>query len=150
VATLQKGLGKNLGAFAPPYSDSKQRGVIQYPGDGFSVMKASKHPKEAILFLKFMMTPQAAKIISAAGLIPDVKGLTTSNPLSNQMLDLAAKGGLKPYPMLDNVIQSEVVGVAQKQLVAAFAGTTTPQKALASMAAALKGVPSDRKGSTFR
>ena len=66
------------------------------------------------------------------------------------MLDLAAKGGLKPYPMLDNVIQSEVVDVAGKQLVAAFAGTTTPQKALASMEAALKGVPSDRKGSTFR
>ncbi len=44
-------------AFAPPYSDTKQSGVIQYPGDGFSVMKASKHPKEAVQFLKFMMTP---------------------------------------------------------------------------------------------
>ncbi len=37
------------------------------------------------------------------------------------MLDLAKKGGLEPYPMLDNVIQSEVVDVAGKQLVAAFA-----------------------------
>jgi raffinose/stachyose/melibiose transport system substrate-binding protein len=150
TATLHKGLGKNLAPFAPPYSDKKQGGVIQYPGDGFSIMKASKHPKEAVLFLKFMMTPQAAKIISAAGLIPDVKGLTTDNPISNQMLDLAAKGGLKPYPMLDNVIQSEVSDVAGKQLVAAFAGTTTPQKALASMEAALKSVPSERKGSTFK
>jgi raffinose/stachyose/melibiose transport system substrate-binding protein len=150
TATLQKGLGKNLAAFAPPYSDAKQGGVIQYPGDGFSVMKASKHPKEAVEFLKFMMTPQAAKIISAAGLIPDVKGLTTSNVLSNQMLDLAAKGGLKPYPMLDNVIQSEVVDVAGKQLVAAFAGTTSPKKALTSMQDALKGVPSARKGSTYK
>jgi raffinose/stachyose/melibiose transport system substrate-binding protein len=97
-----------------------------------------------------MMTPQAAKIISAAGLIPDVKGLTTTNPLSNQMLDLAAKGGLKPYPMLDNVIQSEVVEVAGKQLVAAFAGTTTPMKALTSMQDALKNVPSSRKGSTYK
>ena len=96
TATLQKGLGKNLAPFAPPYSDKKQSGVIQYPGDGFSVMKDSKHPKEAVEFLKFMMTPQAAKIISAAGLIPDVKGLTTNNALSNQMLELAAKGGLKP------------------------------------------------------
>jgi hypothetical protein len=52
--------------------------------------------------------------------------------------------------MLDNVIQSEVVDVAGKQLVAAFAGTTTPEKALASMADALKTVPSDRKGSTFK
>jgi raffinose/stachyose/melibiose transport system substrate-binding protein len=150
TATLQKGLGKNLAPFAPPYSDSKQGGVIQYPGDGFSVMKSSKHPKEAVEFLKFLMTPQAAKIISAAGLIPDVKGLTTTNPLSNEMLALATKGGLKPYPMLDNVIQSEVVDVAGKQLVAAFAGTTTPQKALASMADALKTVPAERKGSTFK
>ena len=46
------------------------------------------------------------------------------------MLDLAAKQGLTPYPMLDNVIQSEVVDVASKQLVAAFGGTTSPQKAL--------------------
>ena len=150
TATLQKGLGKNLAAFAPPYSDTKQSGVIQYPGDGFSVMKDSKHPKEAVEFLKFMMTPQAAKIISAAGLIPDVKGLTTNNALSNQMLDLATKGGLKPYPMLDNVIQSEVVDIAGKQLVAAFAGTTTPKKALTSMQDALKGVPSSRKGSTYK
>ena len=55
------------------------------------------------------------------------------------MLALATKGGLKPYPMLDNVIQSEVVDVASKQLVAAFGGTTSPTKALASMQAALKG-----------
>ncbi len=38
------------------------------------------------------------------------------------MLDLAAKQGLTPYPMLDNVIQPEVVDVASKQLVAAFGG----------------------------
>ena len=150
TATLQKGLGKNLGAFAPPYSDQKQQGVVQYPGDGFSVMKASKHPKEAVEFLKFMMTPAAAKIISAAGLIPAVQGETTSNSLSNQMLALAKTGGLKPYPMLDNVIQSEVVDVAGKQLVAAFGGTTTPAKALASMQAALAGLPADRKGSTYK
>jgi len=150
TATLQKGLGKNLGAFAPPYSDTKQQGVVQYPGDGFSVMKASKNPKQAVEFLKFLTTPAAAKIISAAGLIPAVQGETTSNALSNQMLALAKTGGLKPYPMLDNVIQSEVVDVASKQLVAAFGGTTSPTKALASMQAALAGLPADRKGSTYK
>ena len=66
------------------------------------------------------------------------------------MLDLAKKGGLEPYPMLDNVIQSEVVDVAGKQLVAAFGGTTRRTKALASMEAALKSVPAERKGSTFK
>jgi hypothetical protein len=42
------------------------------------------------------------------------------------------------------------VDIAGKQLVAAFAGTTTPEKALASMEAALKSVPAERKGSTFK
>ena len=102
------------------------------------------------MFLKFMTTAAAAKIISAAGLIPAVQGFTTNNPISNEMLDLAKTGGLKPYPMLDNVIQSEVVDVAGKQLVAAFGGTTSPQKALASMKAALDGLPADRKGSTYK
>src|ERR1700760_3424403 len=36
TATLQKSLGANLAPFVPPYSNSKVKGVIQYPGDGFS------------------------------------------------------------------------------------------------------------------
>jgi len=85
AATLQQGLGKNLAPFVPPYADGAQHGVVQYPGDGFSVMSYSKHRDEAVQFLKFMMTAQAAKIVSAAGLIPDIKGFRTSNPVSNQM-----------------------------------------------------------------
>ena len=149
TATLQAGLGKNLGAFVPPYADGKQRGVVQYPGDGFSVMKYSKHQAEAVKFLKFMMTAQAARIISAAGLIPDIKGFRTSNPVANQMLDFAAKKGYQPYPMLDNVIQPEVVTTAQKQLVAAFGGNISVTAALKSMQSTLDGLPASRKGSRY-
>ena len=74
TATLQKSLGKNLAPFVPPYANRPQKGVVQYPGDGFSVMSYTKHPKEAVAFLKFLTTPAAAKIISNAGLIPDIKG----------------------------------------------------------------------------
>ena len=150
TATLQKGLGKDLGVFVPPYADGKQHGVVQYPGDGFSVTKYSKHPKEAVQFLKFMMTAQAAKIISAAGLIPDIKGFRTSNPVANQMLDFAAKQGYSAYPMLDNVIQPEVVTTAQKQLVAAFGGNISVLAALKSMKSTLDGLPADRKGSSYK
>jgi len=149
TATLQKGLGKKLGTFVPPYADGKQHGVVQYPGDGFSVTKYSKHPKEAVQFLKFMMTAQAAKIISAAGLIPDIKGFRTSNPVANQMLDFAAKQGYTAYPMLDNVIQPEVVTTAQKQLVAAFGGNISAMTALKSMKSTLDGLPASRKGSRY-
>ena len=149
TATLQKGLGKNLGAFVPPYADGKQHGVVQYPGDGFSVTKYSKHQPEAVKFLKFMMTAQAAKIISAAGLIPDIKGFRTTNPVANQMLDFAGKQGYVAYPMLDNVIQPEVVTTAQKQLVAAFGGNISVTAALKSMKSTLDGLPSSRKGSRY-
>lgn len=149
TATLQKGLGRNLAPFVPPYASGRQHGVVQYPGDGFSVMNYSKHKAEAVRFLKFMMTAQAAKIVSAAGLIPDIKGFRTTNPVSNAMLDLAAKRGLTPYPMLDNVIQPEVVTAAQKQLVAAFGGNISVSEALKSMKAALDGLPASRKGPRY-
>ena len=150
TATLQKGLGKNLAAFVPPYSNGKQKGVIQYPGDGFSVSSYSKHPKEAVAFLKFLTTPTAAKIISNAGLIPAIQGYKTNNPLSNQMLDFAAKQGFTPYPMLDNVIQPEVVTAASKTLVAAFGGTSSVNSALGSMKSALDQLPSSRKGPSYK
>jgi ABC-type glycerol-3-phosphate transport system substrate-binding protein len=149
TATLQQGLGKDLAPFVPPYADGKQHGVVQYPGDGFSVTKYSKHQAEAVKFLKFMMTAQAAKIISAAGLIPDIKGFRTTNPVSNQMLDFAAKQGYAAYPMLDNVIQPEVVTTAQKQLVAAFGGNISVTEALKSMKSTLDGLPASRKGSRY-
>jgi hypothetical protein len=96
-----------------------------------------------------MMTPQAAKIISAAGLIPDIKGFRTTNAVANQMLDFAAKQGYRPYPMLDNVIQPEVVTTAQKQLVAAFGGNISVEAALKSMKSTLDGLPASRKGSRY-
>jgi raffinose/stachyose/melibiose transport system substrate-binding protein len=150
TATLQKGLGKNLAAFVPPYASGKQKGVIQYPGDGFSVSSYTKHPKEAVAFLKFLTTPTAAKIISNAGLIPAIQGYKTNNPLSNQMLDFAAKQGFTPYPMLDNVIQPEVVTAASKTLVAAFGGTSSVNSALGSMKSALDQLPSSRKGPSYK
>jgi ABC-type glycerol-3-phosphate transport system substrate-binding protein len=150
TATLQKGLGKKLAPFVPPYANGKQRGVVQYPGDGFSLMSWSQHKTEAAQFLKFMMTAQAARIISSAGLIPDIKGFRTNNPVANQMLDFAAKQHYRVYPMLDNVIQPEVVTTAQKQLVAAFGGNISVSAALKSMKTTLDGVPANRKGSTYR
>src|SRR5207249_3740966 len=43
VAALQKAMGSKLAPFVLPFSDAPQHGVIQYSGDGFSVMKYSKH-----------------------------------------------------------------------------------------------------------
>jgi ABC-type glycerol-3-phosphate transport system substrate-binding protein len=150
TATLQKAMGAKVAPFVPPFTSTPQRGVIQYAGDGFSVMKYSKHPQEAVTFLKFMTTPTAAKIIAAAGLIPDIKGYTTSNPVSNEMLSFAASKGYMPYPMIDNVIQPEVVTTGMKQLDAALGGDISAQAALASMKSTLMALPANRRGSVYR
>jgi raffinose/stachyose/melibiose transport system substrate-binding protein len=148
TTTFEKGLGSNVAAIVPPFSEKPQHGVVQFSGDGFAVSKASKHPQQAVAFLKFLMTPQAQKIIAAAGLIPDLKGATTTNPLSNQMLAFA-KNGLTPYPMIDNVIQGDVVTTGQKQLDAALGGDISASAALSSMKSTLTSLPSNRRGRTY-
>jgi raffinose/stachyose/melibiose transport system substrate-binding protein len=149
TTTFLKALGKNVAPFVLPFSDRPQRGVIQYSGDGFSVMNYSKHQKEAVAFLKFMMTAPAQKIIADAGLIPDIKGYGTTNPLANQMLAFVSKHGLSPYPMLDNVVQPEVVTTGMKQLDAALGGNISAQAALKSMKTTVDQLPASRKGPVY-
>ena len=66
------------------------------------------------------------------------------------MLDLSAKQGYAKYPMLDNVIQPEVVTVGQKLFVAAFGGTISVPKALDGMTSTHDAIPDDRKGPVYR
>lgn len=148
AATLEKGMGANVAAILPPYTSKPQHGVVQFAGDGFSISKSSKHIPQAVAFLKFLLTPQAAQIIKSAGLIPDTKGATAENPLDNQMLAFA-KGGDTPYPMIDNVTQGDVVTTGQNQLDAALGGDTSALNALKSMQATLSSLPSNQRGSTY-
>lgn len=150
AATLQKAMGAKVAPFVPPFSSRPQRAVIQYSGDGFSLMSYSKYQREAAAFLRFLMTPQASKIIADAGLIPDLKGSRSKSSLTNAMLDFAGKQRLTPYPMLDNVVQPEVVTTGSKQLDAALGGEISALEALKSMKATLDALPADRKGSTYR
>jgi ABC-type glycerol-3-phosphate transport system substrate-binding protein len=150
TATLQKALGSKVAPFLPPFTSKPQRAVIQYAGDGFAVSKQSKHPKEAVSFLRFLMSPQAEKIIAAAGLIPDVQGYSTSNPLANQMLAFAAKQGKTAYPMIDNVIQGDVVTTGMKQLDAALGSNISAADALKSMRQTHDALPADQRGSKYK
>lgn len=150
LAVLQKKMGANLGVFVPPYSNKPIHGVVEFPGDGFSVTSYSRHKPQAIAFLKFLLTPQAQRIEARDGLIPDLKGFLTTNPLDNQMLDFAAKEGYTPYPMLDNVIQPEVVNAAAKELDAAFGGATTVRQALENLQQTLQQLPANRRSSSYQ
>jgi ABC-type glycerol-3-phosphate transport system substrate-binding protein len=148
TATLRKALGANVAPILPPFTSKPQHGVVQYSGDGFAVSKDSSHQKEAVEFLKFLMTPTAQHIIAAAGLIPDIKGYAATNPLANQMLAFA-KSGKTVYPMIDNVIQGDVVTTGMKQLDAALGGDTSAAAALKSMKQTHDSLPSDQRGSVY-
>jgi ABC-type glycerol-3-phosphate transport system substrate-binding protein len=149
TGTLQQQMGKNLGAFVPPYSNSKIHSVVDYPGQGYAVMKDSKHQAEAIQFIKFMLTKQAATIVGNAGLVPDIRGYSTTNSITNQLLDLVAKQHYRIYPMLDSVVQPEIVTAGQKELVAAFAGNISVSSALKNLQDTLNSLPASLRGSVF-
>ena len=105
TAQYTKSMGSKVAAFVPPFSTKPIKGVVQFPGDGLSVTSYSPNKAAAFKFLDFMTTSKAATIINAAGLIPDIVGTTTSNPVNQQMLDFVSKDGMTAYPMLDNVVQ---------------------------------------------
>ncbi|MDE3082971.1 MAG: extracellular solute-binding protein [Acidobacteriota bacterium] len=138
----------NVAAFVPPFSTTPIKGVVEYPGDGFSVMKYSQHQKEAFKFLDFMTTQAAGNIINAAGLIPDIAGMSTSNPVNQQMLNFVNVQHMTPYPMLDNYIQVNVVNAGSKVLPAVLAGQQSALSAMQNMAQAWQQLPANQRSSS--
>ena len=143
-------LGSNVAAFVPPFSNTPINGVVDFAGDGISAMSYSPHQAEAIQFLDFMTTTQAGDIINGAGLIPAIQGMTTTNPVNQQMLDFVTKNHMIVYPMIDNVIQSEIVNVGNKMLPSVLNGSISPQAALSAMQSALQQLPPSRRTNTYQ
>jgi raffinose/stachyose/melibiose transport system substrate-binding protein len=142
-------LGSKVAAFVPPFSDTPIKGVVDYAGDGLSQMSYSQHPTQDAQFLAFMTTPQAAQIINAAGLIPAITGTSTSNPVNQQMLDFVSSSHLTAYPMLDNVVQSNIVNAGQKFLPSVLNGTASVGSALQNLQTTLTQLPATQRGNTF-
>lgn len=140
-------MGANVAAFVPPFSARPIHGVVEYPGDGFSVMKSSKNKAAAFKFLDFLTTTQAGNIINRAGLIPDIAGMKTSNPVNQQMLNFVTKEHMTAYPMMDNYIQVNVGNAADKVLPAVLANQQSALSALQNMAQAWKQLPAAQRSS---
>jgi ABC-type glycerol-3-phosphate transport system substrate-binding protein len=149
TAKFTGALGSKVAAFVPPFSVSPIKGVVDFAGDGISQMTYSQHPVQDAQFLEFMTTAQAAGIINSAGLIPAIVGTHTSNPVNQQMLDFVTVNHLTVYPMLDNVVQSNIVSAGQKFLPSVLGGTQSVQAALANLATTLSQLPSTQRGNTF-
>ncbi len=145
TADYTAAMGTNVAAFVPPYSNTPIQGVVEYPGDGFSVMKWSKHQKQDFEFLDFLTTTQAGNIINKAGLIPDISGLKTTNPVNQEMLNFVTVDHLTPYPMMDNYVQVNVGDAADKVLPAVLAGQEKSLAALQNMAEAWQQLPAAQR-----
>jgi ABC-type glycerol-3-phosphate transport system substrate-binding protein len=142
-------LGSKVAAFVPPFSDTPIKGVVDFAGDGLSMTSYSQHQAEALQFLEFMTTTQAAKIINAAGLIPAINGVSTSNPVNQEMLNFVSQDHMTAYPMLDNVVQPNVVNTGSKELPSVLNGSISPKSALSSMQTTFGQLPSDQRGTTY-
>jgi ABC-type glycerol-3-phosphate transport system substrate-binding protein len=149
TAQYTKTMGKNVAAFVPPFSNTPIKGVVEYPGDGFSVMKASKYKTQDYQFEQFLTTKQAGNIINAAGLIPDIKGLSTTNPVNQEMLNFVNVQHMTPYPMMDNFIQVNVGDAADKVLPAVLGNQETVKAALQNMQQSWQQLPASERSSTF-
>jgi raffinose/stachyose/melibiose transport system substrate-binding protein len=142
-------LGDKVAAFVPPFSNNPIKGVVDFAGDGLSMTTYTKHPTQALQFLTFMTTPAAAKIINAAGLIPAIQGTSTSNPVNQEMLNFVSQDHLTVYPMLDNVVQPNVVSTGSKFLPSVLNGTMTPSAALQNMQTTLGQLPAASRGTSY-
>jgi raffinose/stachyose/melibiose transport system substrate-binding protein len=142
-------LGSNVAAFVPPFSTTPIKGVVDFAGDGISMMSYTPHKAAAAEFLTFMTTKQAAAVIDAAGLIPAINGTSTTNPVNQQMLNFVSQGGMTAYPMLDNVVQGNVVNIGSKFLPSVLNGSESIAKALQSMQTTLQQLPANQRGNTF-
>lgn len=140
----------DVAAFVPPFSDTPMKGIVEYPGDGFSITSYSQHQTEAADFLSFLASDAGAKIVDDAGLIPALEGTATSNPVNQQMLDFAAKNGFTRYPMLDNVVQGDVVDAGNKVFPPILEGSTSPSDGLGQLQTAWQQLPEDQRGPNFQ
>ena len=82
-------------------------------------------------------------------MIPNRAGSTTSNPVNQQMLGFADQGIIK-YPMLDNVVQGDVVDAGNKIIPSILAGKTAPAKGLAQLKQVWDQIPAENKGDTYK
>lgn len=143
-------MGTNVAAFVPPFSDKPIKGVVEFAGQGLSMTSYTKNQSAATAFLEYMTTMDAAKIVDAAGLISNVNGSTTSNAVNQQMLDFAAKGGYTRFPMLDNVLQGDVVDAGNKILPSILGGKTSVAGGLKQMAQVWANIAADKRGNSYK
>ncbi len=142
-------LGKNVGVFVPPYSTTPMHKVVEFAGNGLAITSYSPHKAAAAEFLQFLTTPQAGKIVAQAGLIPDVNGVPSTNPLATSMVNLVTQQHYQVYPMLDNVTAPGVVTAGSTVFPDMLVGGVSVQSAATSVEQAWSQLPASERSSSW-
>jgi ABC-type glycerol-3-phosphate transport system substrate-binding protein len=150
IAEFQEVMGDKVGVFLPPFVDEPLTGVVEYSGDGFSMTTYSENKPQAAAFLSYLASDEAQAVVAESGLIPAKEGFSTDSRMAQDLLAFAEEGGYTRYPMIDNVLQGEVVDAGNKVFNAAFGGSMTVQDALQNMEDTLNQLPEERRSDEYR
>ncbi len=149
TAQFSQQMGSNVGVITPPYSAAPAKKIVEFAGNGLAITSYSPHKAAAAEFLQFLTTPAAGKIVAQAGLIPDVKGVSPTDPLAKQMVDMVQNQGYSVYPMLDNIIQTTLVNSGSTIFPAMLTGGMSPAAAGTQMDQAWQQLPASERGSDW-
>lgn len=143
-STYVKALGSNLAPMVQPWSVAPQKAMVEYPGVGYSVNKASSHEKLAAEFVAYTVSPAAQKLVAASGNIPVIPSIHATGAQAG-LQTLAQSGKYTLYPMFDNYMPSQVVAQIDNALPEAFIGRQSASSALGVLAQAFSTVPASER-----
>ncbi len=139
-----KSLGSKLGVMLPPWSASPQHMMVELPGAGYAVAKASPNAKLASEFVAYAVTRQSQQIEAASGGLPVIADVPAVG-VPSQLLAMARSGKYQLYPMFDNYMQPDVVAQLNSQLPQAFIGQESAQAALGNLEKAFTSLPATER-----
>jgi raffinose/stachyose/melibiose transport system substrate-binding protein len=142
--TYHKALGSKLGVMLPPWSETPQKALVEFPGAGYTVSKDSPNVKLAAEFVASTVSTESQQLEAQGGGIPVISSVPAVG-VPKQLVAMARSGKYTLYPMFDNYMQPEVIAQIDNQLPEAFIGKTSPASALGTMAKAFESLPSDQQ-----
>jgi raffinose/stachyose/melibiose transport system substrate-binding protein len=147
-STFVKTLGSNLAPMIQPWSVTPQKTMVEYPGVGYSVNKASSHEKLAAEFVAYTVSSAAQKLVAASGNIPVLPSIPATGAQAG-LQKLAGSGKYTLYPMFDNYMPSQVIAQIDNALPEAFIGRQSAASALGVLQQAFSTVPASERSVNY-
>lgn len=141
----QQGLGANVAAAPAPWSNSPINTLVQLPDSGWSVNKETKNQTAAVAFINYAVSQAGQQIVSKAGSVPSLPGVTVQNKINNDLITEAQKDKWKVVPMYDNFVPTAVNTALGSAFNQALAGQISAETALKQVDAATQKVPKDQR-----